>query len=102
MGKTKELQCCFPDCNVIVTVSHYSRSALCDPHRRERYPNKYKEVEVPVEMVFEDPIIDDLAQSIMVVEDQFDEAFPGLTIPSLDDFPELKRIRRITEHGISQ
>jgi len=87
---TKKLPC--NQCDVMVTVSKHARSALCDTHRKERYPNKYKEPEPTIVEIIASEIVDMVQDYSEYIEEQFDELFPSLEIPNLNDFPELKRI----------
>ncbi len=87
---TKKLPC--KQCGDMAVVSKHARSALCDIHRKERYPNKYKEPEPTIVEIIASEIVDMVQDCPEFVEKQFDELFPSLEIPNLNDFPELKRI----------
>ena len=87
---TKELPCL--QCDIMVTVSKHARSALCNTCRKEQYPNKYKEPEPTIIEIIANEIVDMVQDYSESIEKQFDELFPRLEIPNLNDFPELKRI----------
>jgi len=89
---TKELPCV--QCGIMVTVSSHARSALCNPHRTERYPNRYKDPEPTVAEILASEMVEMVPDYAVSIEEQLDKYFPVLAIPTIDDFQGLKMIRR--------